>query len=194
MKPCIVIFLVLTSVACCGLASAQGPTIDLTLSSDDILTNILPGSTVTIDVLVEPAGDVPPLAILDTTVTFDPSLLGLPLVTAGPLFTDVFTPTEGSGQAGGNWVNDVDFVALPDAGALFFSFDVQAQSPGQGVFSFSGGLAEDEEGEGIQVRTGADLPFSVGDSQVIPEPSTFAIWSLLGLAGLGYGWRRRRAA
>ncbi len=28
--------------------------------------------------------------------------------------------------------------------------------------------------------------------QVIPEPSTIAIWSLLGLVGLGYGWRRKR--
>ena len=26
----------------------------------------------------------------------------------------------------------------------------------------------------------------------IPEPSTIAIWSLLGLAGLGYGWRKKR--
>jgi phospholipase/lecithinase/hemolysin len=29
---------------------------------------------------------------------------------------------------------------------------------------------------------------------VIPEPSTIAIWSLLGLVGLGYGWRKRRKA
>jgi hypothetical protein len=29
---------------------------------------------------------------------------------------------------------------------------------------------------------------------VIPEPSTIAIWSLLGLAGLGVGWRNRRKA
>ena len=28
----------------------------------------------------------------------------------------------------------------------------------------------------------------------IPEPSTVAIWSLLGLVGLGYGWRKRRSA
>jgi hypothetical protein len=27
-----------------------------------------------------------------------------------------------------------------------------------------------------------------------PEPSTIAIWSLLGLAGLGYGWRKKRRA
>jgi hypothetical protein len=29
-------------------------------------------------------------------------------------------------------------------------------------------------------------------SVVVPEPSTVAIWSLLGLAGLGYGWRKKR--
>jgi hypothetical protein len=27
-----------------------------------------------------------------------------------------------------------------------------------------------------------------------PEPSTIAIWSLLGLVGLGYGWRKKRKA
>ncbi len=32
------------------------------------------------------------------------------------------------------------------------------------------------------------------DGNPIPEPSTIAIWSLLGLAGLGYGWRKKRTA
>ena len=27
----------------------------------------------------------------------------------------------------------------------------------------------------------------------VPEPSTLAIWSLLALCGIGYGWRRRKA-
>lgn len=30
--------------------------------------------------------------------------------------------------------------------------------------------------------------------QQVPEPSTVAIWSLLSLAGLGYGWRKKRKA
>ncbi len=34
----------------------------------------------------------------------------------------------------------------------------------------------------------------LGTDQVVPEPSTIAIWSLLGLAGLGYGWRKRKTA
>jgi hypothetical protein len=33
-----------------------------------------------------------------------------------------------------------------------------------------------------------------GQAPAIPEPSTIAIWSLLGLAGLGYGWRKKRKA
>lgn len=31
-------------------------------------------------------------------------------------------------------------------------------------------------------------------STVIPEPTTLAIWSLLGICGIGFGWRRRRKA
>jgi hypothetical protein len=38
-----------------------------------------------------------------------------------------------------------------------------------------------------------DLSFQLTGT-AIPEPSTIAIWSLLGLAGLGYGWRKRRKA
>lgn len=30
------------------------------------------------------------------------------------------------------------------------------------------------------------------DPNVIPEPSTLAIWSLLAICGIGYGWRRKR--
>ena len=31
-----------------------------------------------------------------------------------------------------------------------------------------------------------------GSPEVVPEPSTFAIWSLIGLTFAGIGWRRRR--
>jgi hypothetical protein len=34
----------------------------------------------------------------------------------------------------------------------------------------------------------------VFDCSTVSEPATIAIWSLLGLAGLGYGWRKRKAA
>ena len=38
-------------------------------------------------------------------------------------------------------------------------------------------------------------PFYMTFTPVIPEPSTFAIWSLLGLSCIGVGWwRKRRAA
>jgi hypothetical protein len=44
-----------------------------------------------------------------------------------------------------------------------------------------------------------DLAFSligtpnVVGGLVIPEPASLAVWGALGLAGLGYGWRRRKA-
>ncbi|HUT91023.1 MAG TPA: hypothetical protein VMY37_16090 [Thermoguttaceae bacterium] len=41
--------------------------------------------------------------------------------------------------------------------------------------------------QGISVASGAG-------HQVIPEPSTFAIWSLLGVCGITIGWRRRKTA
>jgi hypothetical protein len=37
-------------------------------------------------------------------------------------------------------------------------------------------------------------PPSESFESIIPEPSTLAIWSLLGLCGIGFGWRRRRKA
>jgi hypothetical protein len=39
-------------------------------------------------------------------------------------------------------------------------------------------------------------PFAIDDIRVqaVPEPSTIAIWSLLGLVGLGCGWRKWKAA
>jgi hypothetical protein len=42
--------------------------------------------------------------------------------------------------------------------------------------------------------TGESITIQIGGEAVIPEPSTIAIWSLLGLVGLGYGWRKKRKA
>ena len=47
-----------------------------------------------------------------------------------------------------------------------------------------------------QVRVTLTPPPSVTLQPInpIPEPSTIAIWSLLGLVGLGFGWRKKRKA
>jgi hypothetical protein len=37
-------------------------------------------------------------------------------------------------------------------------------------------------------------PFIAYEGGVVPEPTTFAIWSILGLAFAGIGWRHRRKA
>lgn len=41
---------------------------------------------------------------------------------------------------------------------------------------------------------GATSPEFTSAPAPVPEPSTLAIWSLLGLCGIGFGWRRRRKA
>jgi hypothetical protein len=56
---------------------------------------------------------------------------------------------------------------------------------------YAGGMAFDE---GNLSRPEYDFVFSEGLHGVIPEPSTLVIWSLLGICGIGIGWRRRRKA
>jgi hypothetical protein len=97
-------------------------------------------------------------------------------------------------------------------GSETLEFDLPAS--GKGIFIELWGVSEidpllgDPEGAGFDFLNTATLDIDpppgvtvtlatgqvFGQSNVIPEPSTIAIWSLLGLVGLGYGWRKKRRA
>ncbi len=36
--------------------------------------------------------------------------------------------------------------------------------------------------------------WTISEPAAVPEPSTLVVWSLLGICGIGFGWRRRRKA
>ncbi len=44
----------------------------------------------------------------------------------------------------------------------------------------------------LRFRTYVDTPDDGDGNNVVPEPAALAVWSFLAIAGIGYGWRRRR--
>jgi hypothetical protein len=86
-----------------------------------------------------------------------------------------------------------------DQDGLYYSFTLQAIAAGSGVISFdpAGTLyASGLTGFNLApLPTGGPLQFTItAGTAVIPEPSSVAMAGLMTLAGLGYAWRRRRAA
>ena len=61
-----------------------------------------------------------------------------------------------------------------------------------GNWLFTAGTIDPLELYGVYEGGGGDVEIAVFNS-VVPEPSTIAIWSLLGLVGFGFAWRRRKA-
>jgi hypothetical protein len=142
------------------------------------------------------------LVSLTSSVLFSDSLLGMPLsISPGDIvpnaadFLDVGLP----GQADGSFLTfstePVDFIAT---NGVFYSFEVQAQAAGSGVFAFDPlaliGEQYDPQDPFLailrDVQAGADLPFQIsgGGPAPIPAPSAFGM-VLLGVACL----RRRRS-
>ena len=66
--------------------------------------------------------------------------------------------------------------------------NVQAGSPGQ-LFDLGGGDFGLLLNSGLSANNGL-----IGSAAAVPEPSTIAIWTLLGFAALAYGWRRKTQA
>jgi len=65
----------------------------------------------------------------------------------------------------------------------------------QVTFWFGGYFSKDDENMYTHMFQGnfiAGEPGSAGTPQVIPEPSSIAIWSVIGVVGLGIAYRRRR--
>ncbi len=84
---------------------------------------------------------------------------------------------------------------------------IQANIPGYGAnqpTQWGWHIGQGGDGTSIQDFVGAppnqlgivrpnDLAFSlIGVANVIPEPTSLAAWATIGLAGLAYGWRRRK--
>ena len=90
--------------------------------------------------------------------------------------------------------------ALAEDGSLLESYNIREEAPidilGRNNGAFRGIVRQANDIAVFRIWNGGsscidDLAFT---RSVIPEPSTIAIWSLLGLAGLMYGWRKRRKA
>jgi len=97
-----------------------------------------------------------------------------------------------------DWVNDplngqITDVQLVSSNIASVSSIAFVDSPGldSGQITINFGNFIVQEGEV------ATLEFSISSSDatgVIPEPATFATWSILGICSIGYHWRRRRKA
>lgn len=75
-------------------------------------------------------------------------------------------------------------VGAPDGALLFYGFVDTADSYTKITFGNTSGY----DGFGYDDMTVGDV------QQIVPEPSSLAVWSLVGLSFLGIGWWRRRKA
>jgi hypothetical protein len=194
MRPHYVIPLALLSLAFGNSARAA---VEISLSSQDPLMNIAPGTSVTIDVLVQASAFVPPITDLVARIEFESSLMGAPIaIVPDPLFQAGFTGEADPGVAAGIYSGDPILLPMPPPPLpppLFFSFDVVAQNQtGAGEFAIVFVQADSDEGT-IVVGSGIPLEYSVGaGNAVVPEPASLIVWMALALVGLcGMRFRRR---
>ena len=140
----------------------------------------------------EASGD---LFLLTSTYAGTPT--GLSNLTAGFLAQSV-------GSAGGQWQFAPSVTLSPNTTYYFFT-DEQFSHTGIGGRGgivdlgadsyFAGNALSNYVGGGDPADTDWDYRLQGQQGTVIPEPSTFIIWSLLGALSLTIGWwRRRRAA
>jgi hypothetical protein len=163
-------------------------------SSHADLSALVAGQSVTFDVNLSGLDVVngQTLGALEGTVAFDGSLLGQPLtISPGAIVPDSsgFVTAPSSGVADGSYVS-----LFSNSGALitengtFFTFSVVVQPnvSGSGILSLdpsNGGFvsAFDADNNPVTVTPGADLPFTVVGSGLVPEPDS------LGLAAVALG-------
>ena len=94
----------------------------------------------------------------------------------------------GIGDTSALFTDLTQFTGLSPGDHLGFTAQMDTSAVGDFSAVYTLGFS-DESGQ-----SQSPLILNLTGSVVVPEPSTFAIWSLLGLAGLGYGWRKKRRA
>lgn len=114
---------------------------------------------------------------LDDSLTYDLAIYGAQdgFGGRGGQF-DVTTPA--GGGSGGTTGNDFGSFVLDSNYVLFSGLAPQA---GQIEFDLTNGV------DGIGIINGFEIQITD-----VPEPSSLAIFALLGLVGVGYGWMKRR--
>lgn len=80
-----------------------------------------------------------------------------------------------------------DWVTFDEAGAFNSFFQTAATYDFRMTYGNTGSFQQSHDNMYFLID-------SVPQSESIPEPSTLAIWSLLGVVGVASGWRRRRKA
>ena len=185
-------------VICCTGTAARAE-LYLELSSADDLMNLMVGDTATIDVSLSGLLPGEQLVTLTGSVLYDATILDMSgSITAGAIIPNATDLLDMSlpGQADAwfySWSFDpADYISN---NGVFYSFDVQAQEIGSGVFSLDPiSLIAEQYDPGSpffpilrwDVYAGADLPFNV----VVPAFPALHL-ALLGLAVAGRKLRAR---
>ncbi|MEZ6134981.1 MAG: hypothetical protein R3C53_08745 [Pirellulaceae bacterium] len=185
-------------------ANAWAGAITLTLSSTDDLENLTVGDVVTIDVnllgLDESIGDF--IDLLSADVLLPTDIFGTPnLPTAGGIISPadaadpfVFNPLSIPDFASASYFFGLNPIV---ANGVFFSFQATVQQAGTGQIDFDTppqvlGLKGDFSDFIDTAFTGSPLNVVATSPFVaVPEPTTFAVWTMLACAGLAAGRRRR---
>jgi hypothetical protein len=166
------------------------------------LMALTPGDSARIDVGLTGLGAGEQLVSLTGSVLFPAALLGTPLsISPGPIIPYVsdFLDAPFAGRADGTLIPAFD-PANPDPthwisqNGVFYSFRVQAQAAGSGVFTLDpealAAQQYDPQAPPLpmlrDVTAGAALPFDISTIAVIPAPPA------LGLALLGWAIIRRK--
>ena len=154
------------------------------------LLKLKTGQTFTVDVVLSGLQSNKELNYLAGTVLFNGSLLGSASnVTAGAIVRDPngFTGFGLTGLADANY--DVGFTSsgrrIATNGTLY-SFNVTAQSAGSGFFELDASslAARDPTNAFLQIDPGAALPYTITDTRVVPEPSSWLVFAVLGIVCL----------
>jgi hypothetical protein len=208
--------LMLAALAVVAPPAVAAPVVSL--SSPDDLTQLTVGDTARIDVNLQGLSTNEFIFILNTGVLFPSSLFQPvpdPNNSSGLTPGTILSPTLGSvsqvarfnelsslttGAARGNFQDFPNSAAIGQEG-LYYSFTLQAIAEGSGFILFDPAATQYFSNQSsppntlVPLPTGAPLAFTItAGTAVIPEPSSTAMAGLMTLAGLGYAWRRKRAA
>jgi hypothetical protein len=175
-----------------GVLGSVNVTVDATgLDSSLAELEFIEGLYLNLDPSIDPAS----LSALTPNDNSDPEVTSFGLLADGfrpdgDGYFDILVDWQNSdGDPGRLQAGETDVVRFELKGltALDFEFDSQP-GPGSTPGPFRAVLRAQTLGLG-----GEDSGwFSPTSSKVIPEPSTLAIWSLLGTVGISVGWWRRR--
>ena len=94
-------------------------------------------------------------------------------VLPSPPCSDYLVRFDSGVDASGNWHIYYEGIAIPQPDTVYFSFNVWGESMGMQTVDLT--------------------RYAVGEV-CIPEPATIVVWSVLGVLGLTFGWRRRRSS